>query len=251
MTVVPPAKNPALVDKFPDIPQGLLYMMGVSSAGYLGGKLVRSAGPVIRNIAWNEANEIIIQGENLSSEGDFFVDSVKLPIDPKKTQDLVTPTPQEQASSRTFSSQLKIKINPIAGVDLSTGDHVFRIVNKDGQFADIRLTVDPPSLARVEMKVGPPQAPAGADSTKMIAAGKEKTEVRVSGSGFRLGSIVRWTPANAPDPTELDASAITVESPTTLTLKLVPGDPGTGTLVVVAPNGFSAMATELVVAKPA
>lgn len=32
----------------PDIPQNFLYLMGVSSAGYLGGKIVRKPGPVIK-----------------------------------------------------------------------------------------------------------------------------------------------------------------------------------------------------------
>src|SRR5207302_7513248 len=35
----------------PEIPQNFLYLMGVSSAGYLGGKLVRKPGPVIKTLS--------------------------------------------------------------------------------------------------------------------------------------------------------------------------------------------------------
>jgi hypothetical protein len=243
------SQDPATIIGFPQIPQGLLYVMGVSAGGYVGGKLTRAAGPVVRNIAWDRAgSEITIQGENLSSEADFFIDGVKLPIDPQAAQNLVTPTPQEQASERTFCSQLKIKISPIAGLDLSTGDHVFRITNKDAQFADARFTADPPTIAKVVgASSNPPAAPAGADANKLIASGKSASTVLVTGSGFRMGMTVRWTAPNAKDPTELAVSAVQFVDSQTLKITLVPGDPGNGTLVVQTSNGFSAMATVTVV----
>src|SRR5207253_7529989 len=41
--------NPEMANiSLPDVPQNFLYLMGVSSAGYLGGKLVRKPGPVIK-----------------------------------------------------------------------------------------------------------------------------------------------------------------------------------------------------------
>lgn len=39
-------QNPATLNGFPALPDGLLYVMGVSAAGYLGGKAVRKPGPV-------------------------------------------------------------------------------------------------------------------------------------------------------------------------------------------------------------
>jgi hypothetical protein len=41
---------PGTVNTLPTIPDGLMYLMGLSSAGYLGGKLARKAGPVINEI---------------------------------------------------------------------------------------------------------------------------------------------------------------------------------------------------------
>ena len=243
------SQDPATITGFPQIPQGLLYVMGVSAGGYLGGKLTRSPGPVLRNIAWDKDNNVIIvQGENLSSEADFFIDQIKLPIDPRAAQDLVTPTPQEQASDRTFCSELKIKINPIAGLDLSTGDHMFRITNKDAQFADIPFTVDPPAIAEVTDAAGnPPATPPGADPQKMIKSGKGASILNVMGSGFRVGTKARWTPQNATDPIDLSGSSVKFVDSRTLKITLVPGEPGSGILLVLTPNGFSAMTTVTVV----
>ena len=53
------SQNPATIVGFPNFPDSLLYVMGVSAGGYLGGKLVRAAGPVIRNIAWDKVSKKI------------------------------------------------------------------------------------------------------------------------------------------------------------------------------------------------
>jgi hypothetical protein len=42
---------PANVTGVPQVPEALMYLMGLSSAGYLGGKLARKPGPVINEIA--------------------------------------------------------------------------------------------------------------------------------------------------------------------------------------------------------
>lgn len=41
-------KDPATINELPKVPDGFLYLMGISSAGYLGGKAVRKPGPVIK-----------------------------------------------------------------------------------------------------------------------------------------------------------------------------------------------------------
>jgi hypothetical protein len=239
------SQNPATLDGFPTFPQGLLYVMGVSAGGYLGGKVVRAAGPVIRNIIWDSTSNVItVEGENLSSEADFFIDGQKLPIDPKAVNKLVNGVPQDQASDRTFCSQLKITVNPIAGVDLSRGEHVFRIMNKDGQFADIRFTADLPVIIKVLMadniKV---DVPAGADANKVIKASDQNSKIEVNGSGFREGAMATWTPPGGSQPLTLTASAVVFKSSQSLSLTLVPGTgKGTGTLLLAMPSGFSAVA---------
>jgi hypothetical protein len=71
--------------------------------------------------------------------------------------------------------------------------------------------------------------------------------VKVTGSGFRVGTTARWTPANAKDPIELAASAVQFVDTQTLKITLVPGDPGVATLMLQTPNGFSAVSTVTVV----
>jgi hypothetical protein len=129
------SQDPAKVTVFPDLPSGLLYVMGVSAGGYLGGKLTRSPGPVIRNIASDAASRLlVVQGENLSNQGDYFVDGKKLPIIVNQPAGLIIFTSQQQASDRTFCSELRITID--TPIDITGPNHTFRIVNIDGQFAD-------------------------------------------------------------------------------------------------------------------
>ena len=245
------SQDPATLSGFPDIPQGLLYVMGVSATGYLAGKVTRPPGPVVRNTAWNnEQKRLFVEGENLSKNGDFFIDGKKLPIvtADDNTKSLVDSTPQEQASDRSFCSELKITISDAAGLDLSTGDHVFRIMNKDAQFADARFTSDPPAITSVKA-VNPPTPPstppAGADPNKVIAASAQNTEILVSGSGFRSGMIARWTPVGARQPVEI--TPVTVQDDKNLGLTLVPGEAGPTTLLLITSSGFAAVATVTVV----
>lgn len=246
------SQDPATIVGFPDIPQGLLYVMGVSAGGYLAGKVTRLAGPVIRNIAWDGNNNLlIVQGENLSRKGDYYIDGKKLPIVPNATQDLLKWTPQEQASDQSFCSELKITIQDAeVQTNLKTGDHVFRIVNQDAQFADIRFTADQPRIDSVTTDPPPSTPltpPAGAGPNKVIAASTESTVLKVAGAGFRTAMVARWTAAGAREPVEL--TAVAVQDDKNLKLTLVPGGAGPATLLLLTPTGFSAVAT-LTVIKP-
>ena len=246
------SQDPATITGFPDIPQGLLYVMGVSAGGYLAGKVTRPPGPVIRNIAWDNAQKLlVVQGENLSNQGDYFIDGKKLPInipdapaDPNKasspTKPLIVSTPQEQASDRSFCSELRITITTEAGLDLSTGDHVFRIMNKDAQFADARFTANPPTIDSVQSDP-PLKGTDGKDLMVAVLASDQNTPIKVVGSRFRDPMMVRWTPVGAKEPTEI--SGVSVQDDKNLKFTLVPGAQGTATLLVITPTGFSAMAS--------
>jgi hypothetical protein len=250
------SQDPATIEGFPKFPDGLLYVMGVSAGGYLGGKLARAAGPVIHNIALGDKGVpasppdqakkvIIVQGENLSKTGDFYVDGKKLEIQPEVRENLVEATPQDQQGS-DLCSQLKITIVGEA-LDLSSGDHDFRIMNKDGQFADARFTADPPRIDSVQDPT--PLAPGAApDPNKVIAQGTSERTIVVKGSGFRSAvSAAKWKPANAQEPSDLTPDAVRFVDSGTLEITLAPGAPGSGTLTLVMPNGFSATATVTIV----
>ena len=56
--------------------------MGVSSAGYLGGKLARKPGPVIDTIVAQQGSVVIdIQGRNLSRQAIFMIDEHEVTYD--------------------------------------------------------------------------------------------------------------------------------------------------------------------------
>lgn len=235
------SQNPATIKEFPSFPDGLLYVMGVSSLGYLGGKVVRKAGPMIKNIAVSATADgilpVIIQGQCLSGKADFFIDGQKLPLLPDekkpvgadgKALPMLEATPQEGASDPSFASQLKIKINTAeAYITLEEGDHVFRIMNPDGQYHEIRFTLTPPKIT----------------GTSSVGAGEAEAVVTVTGNNFQPGSTVRWTKPGATEAVDIAAEKVSFDGNTQLTVTLVPGTAGAGTLQLRSPNGFSATAT--------
>ncbi|MEB3308829.1 MAG: hypothetical protein VKJ02_01195 [Snowella sp.] len=73
-------QSPEQIKDLPQIPSGFLELMGISSAGYLGGKLARKPGPFINTIeSSREGNSLVlkIQGSNLSSDGTFKLNQSK------------------------------------------------------------------------------------------------------------------------------------------------------------------------------
>lgn len=58
-----PQLGPGTITDLPAVPETLLYLMGLSSAGYLGGKLARKAGPVITEISLKppESDQAIVK----------------------------------------------------------------------------------------------------------------------------------------------------------------------------------------------
>jgi hypothetical protein len=66
--------------EIPAIPEELLYLMGISSAGYLGGKLTRRGGPVINQVTVASGSvKITIRGDQLSANAMVWLDNAPLP----------------------------------------------------------------------------------------------------------------------------------------------------------------------------
>jgi hypothetical protein len=82
---------------------------------------------------------------------------------------------------------------------------------------------------------------------KTVTSGKDVTNIKVTGSGFRPGTRAKWKPAGATDPDELTPDAVTFVDTQNLEIELVPGDTGSATLTLLMPNGFSATAPVTVV----
>jgi hypothetical protein len=253
-------QDPAMVSDFPTIPSGLLYIMGVSAAGYLGGKAARNPGPVVENIGVEKADAdtpwptLILQGQNLGSNGRYFIDEKELGFVsdsdkakfPNLPDRLITPTPQSGAADSSFCKQLEIIIAN-SSIDLTQGDHTFRIVNQDGQFADISFTADQPSITAVYKKDNPPAA--GDPQTNTLQATEQAVTVAIKGSGLAAGSQVSW---KAPGATKFDTQSPAPGNPANgaeLWVSLVPGlrVDTTGTINVTSPKGFVATAAVKVI----
>jgi hypothetical protein len=233
-------QDPAHLAQFPDFPSGLLYVMGVSAAGYLGGKAVRKAGPVISNILADCSGDtpvLIVQGSDLATDGNYLIDEVLLPIVPDRTgtaKSLVDPTLQN--GDAKFATELRIEIDPSAGVNLCTGDHRFRIVNRDGQYADMAFAATP-----VIKSVYADGGPAPAAPSASLAAGNVLTTVVIFGKALNPQSSVTWKAAGMA--AAVDAQLVLPNSctdGTMLRVQLVPGPAGTGTLTLKTPSGLVA-----------
>ena len=67
--------DPATLTEPPKIPDSFLPLMGVSSLGYLAGKVLRKPGPVIKQVEKSPPDGLRILGENLSPRAQVFVGS--------------------------------------------------------------------------------------------------------------------------------------------------------------------------------
>ncbi len=235
----------------PDIPQNFLYLMGVSSAGYLGGKLVRKPGPVIKVLSVAKvtplptanppanaaaARDLLdakyrpqdgaigvtlpvltlnLKGENLDPTGKVKVDGQPLRGDMFWINGL--PDPQTG-----FCSDLNISLND--ATKYIEGIHDLMLVNTDGQSATISFPADPMTI----------------DPIPDLTAGNAAVNVPITGKNFVTGITAKWrNPAGIAQPAN-----VTFVSDTNLTVSLVPGAAaGTGKLTLISPISLQASAS--------
>ena len=149
-------QNPGVIDKLPTIPDGFLQLSGVSSLGYLGGKLARMPGPVTSGIGKAEYKNgslaLTIHGSNLSRNASIqlFTNSSDQPIkipsmdisvnsptenDPKKATITVK---EAEPADPNLAKVLDIKIPSATNLWSYQANKPYRLVisNPDGQFAE-------------------------------------------------------------------------------------------------------------------
>jgi hypothetical protein len=139
--------DPRNISDLPAIPLGFLQLMGISAAGYIAGKVVRKAGPVLNNIAPSGSpNELIFQltGSGLSQSALFFIDGAQIFPDTilGKTDDAKLPeiVQQDSTAGETFARILRFRVKkPPQG--WFGGPHNFNITNPDGQKATISYQI--------------------------------------------------------------------------------------------------------------
>jgi hypothetical protein len=213
-------QDPATVSGFPNFPTGLLYVMGVSAGGYLGGKAVRGAGPIIKQVQVSATSadlNVVLQGENLDKNGKFRIDGASQAL-----VGAITGDPQPQ-SAQGYYSKLVFVLSQAAG--FAQGDHTFEITNADGVGAQAIFTATP-------MKI---------TNTPTLARGTTGP-VTLTVNNYREGSTARWLAPFASSPVEIAAADVkrtaTAVAGDTVTVNVPAGDkPGTGTLTLVSPLG--------------
>jgi hypothetical protein len=106
--------------------------MGVSSLGYLGGKLTRKPGPIIDDITAGPGSLTVkVNGRNLSMRASFNIDGT----DVSSSQVIVNGTESDGAQEEELLKTLTLVIAEPAARWQLTGRHEFTIINPDGQHA--------------------------------------------------------------------------------------------------------------------
>jgi hypothetical protein len=136
-------RDPGEIVELPTIPQGFLALMGVSSAGYVGGKLTRTPGPIIDEIIPTEGTLTLeIRGRNLSQDATFRIGTkagdVVITRDRLSDKDsepkVKIVTPEDAAEPKGFAKCLRIIIvdpDPKWTAEKTT----LTLINPDGQKA--------------------------------------------------------------------------------------------------------------------
>lgn len=222
--------DPSSLTALPEVPPGFLYLMGISAAGYLGGKLVNLPGPVVQQLlvssvvgavpGTSPAQLVInLKGQNLSSNASVKVDDKDLRMIDEFAIECVTP--QSQPPDPSFCSEIEVTLK--AADNYLEGQHKLTITNKDGQMAASTFPLDALTITSV------------ADLT----AGATPVNLVVNGTNFVVGMTAVWKNAALVE-TAIPAGQVQKKSDTQLVVTLEPGTVDKGTLTLVSPIGLRA-----------
>jgi len=222
--------DPSALNELPDVPQGFLYLMGISAAGYLGGKIVRLPGPVIQQLLATSTPltrdpqgkeqdvrlTIDLKGENLSTDASITVDGVQLrPSDEFSIQEVKS---QNSPPDPTFRSEVNVMLEKAN--KYIQGQHELTFTNKDGQMAMATFPVDPLSI----------------DPIANLTAGPGPATITVTGKNFASNMTVEWIDAAK----KITTTPVTTKSDKQAELTLTPGVKGDATLSLVSTNQLRA-----------
>jgi hypothetical protein len=212
--------NPGFLQELPTIPDTFLYLMGFSSAAYLGGKLARKPGPVIKNVSVQKVTElaegevqldIVLEGENLHQNANFLIDREQIRASQLTISKKTPEKPQDG-----FCTTLEVAITQSA--KCTEGVHTLTIVNPDGQSADVAFPVSPLIIKAVDTTK---------DNNGVYSA--------VTGENF-VGAIkAQWAPNSGGASV---SGTVDRTSDVSLNVTLPAGTKGTGKLVLISSIGL-------------
>ena len=160
--------DPRNINDLPAIPLGFLKLMGISSSGYLAGKLARKAGPTIAAMVIKSDGDMLrfqLTGSGLSRSAIFSIDEKPIFPDLILGKDGKTGLPEvlQQDPSITDTDYARILTFPIKDYPDSWlgGPHNFTITNPDSQKATKsyqKFLVKPDSIKITAAPPAPPPA---------------------------------------------------------------------------------------------
>ena len=149
-------QNPAEIKGLPTIPDGFLQLSGISSLGYLGGKLARKPGPnitSIANVSYDSNAKVLkldVQGANLSEDATFKIEKSggQFLLSPKDVRIQASiKTKQSDSTDPKLASALSLEIaspqNDWPKIKIPAGKeepYELTIYNPDSQFAVYKFT---------------------------------------------------------------------------------------------------------------
>jgi hypothetical protein len=137
------AISPSEILTLPEIPDGFLTLMGISSAGYVAGKMARPAGPVISKIEASIGSLILrLDGSSLSLDASFLIDDE--PIETSMLDKALHPDGKPKvntpADAKRFTTSMTLTLENFK-TDWAAGEHRFTIVNPDRQRATVTYAI--------------------------------------------------------------------------------------------------------------
>ena len=152
--------SPATIDDLPRIPDGFLQLMGISSAGYLAGKLARKAGPAINAVGPSgDGGKLVLQitGSALSESATFSIGDTDVPTekiqrnDGKNLPEIVQK--DETVSDGGMARILKLTINHPDPAWFGA-DRILTVKNPDAQKAVSKYSIPEIRSATVDSAKG-------------------------------------------------------------------------------------------------
>lgn len=155
--------DPFRLSALPEVPDSFLALMGLSAAGYVGGKVVRKAGPVIDSVVVSNGSLVVeVLGSGLSPDAQMSIGDV--PVSDlvgrsRRDADVLTPSPAglevlRWDESKKFAARIRAHLGePTAGIRAAfwAGYRANRplrlkITNPDGQSAEKDLPLEDDAL---------------------------------------------------------------------------------------------------------